>query len=1004
MALNPVTGIKSMTDAVKSLKKELDGVYSTIKQLSPLTASTLKDVTRVISAGGHLGNGRGNAVFNTNDSNIPTASRSRSRTNFLADGMPVSDAQRYTRSDARASMAFTSAKIDLAANAAKASIAVPAGLYAAMPDTGTVLSRAAGFYGATFGYTTNRTAVQKATLFALNGKFGRGVSAPGEDAAAAAMLVQGYNYAPTSAAFKQTMGEVGGAQRALNMANATAAEAIGGFQTGPMGANLYQYGISQFDKNGKPVSQAAIAKQLYSRMFHPDMQKVTKQDVQMSLQYGMAGANLRTMGFSQSQQEILSKQFLLMAQGKNPDLSKMGGEGNPRAGAQTIQASTTKLIQKAESGYIKGLEDSAKAIVKLNNALNPLAPTLGRFKGALETFMASGPGKGVATTTGILGAAAVSTVATVAGARTASSFFRVRFPGKVGKFLTSKSMLDSAKTVGTSVSEDIKGAGKIIVDKVTGAATHVGPAAGKLSFLAKAKNLLKLSPLLGFGLQQDQLIIAPGDVPDSKQSFMDRLLHGTKYVPQGGGPVGYGASFSGSSAVSSSSSGPVTQGFQMTYGFKAKDNKTWGSGAKPYHTGQDFAMPEGTPVIVKRAGVVIDETLSPDLGIYVQIDHQDGYQTIYGHLSSKRVHVGSAVKVGDVIGKSGKTGKVTGPHLHLEVRKGKNNPVNPDELYKTNILGSTDPQSFAASKSPMSEFARMAGSIVKGVVGAIKHGASNVKNAAKKVIDKITGNTSPIKSGAYKNGQMRRAESVYNFLISQGYSHNGAVGIVSNLTAESGINPGNRTGDSGTSHGIAQWHLGRKDNMIKYAQKLGLDPYSLEAQQRFLVKELNQKGYSDLKALLQAPNVSQYAATSAFTKKFERPAAKHQTQDAIRGRLGKGLSILGDIVKPGYGTVLAAKGGAPVGYGASFATKGQYSDVSLKNPQSQSIMESSVLPNLLQKMDNISSSAPKNSGATNNVTINVHVQQASEEEAMRLAKRVKQYLKDGDRVAMMGSH
>jgi hypothetical protein len=414
-------------------------------------------------------------------------------------------------------------------------------------------------------------------------------------------------------------------------------------------------------------------------------------------------------------------------------------------------------------------------------------------------------------------------------------------------------------------------------------------------------------------------------------------------------------------------------------------------------------MPEGTPVVAKRAGVVIDETLSPDLGIYVQIDHQDGYQTIYGHLSSKRVHVGNTVGVGDVIGKSGKTGKVDGPHLHLEVRKGKNNPVNPDELYKKNILGSTDPQSFAASNSPMSTILSKAGGILKRLVGVVAGSVGAAAKTAGKVLDKITGNTSPIKSGTYKPGQMRRAESVYNFLISQGYSHNGAVGIVSNLTAESGISPGNKTGDGGTSHGIAQWHNERKDSMIKYAKKLGLNPYSLEAQQKFLVKELNHKGYSDLKALLQDPNVSQYAATSAFTKKFERPAAKHQTQNAIQVRLGKGLSILGDIVKPGYGTVLAAKGGAPVGYGASFATKGQYSDVSLKMPQNQSSMESSVLPNLLQKMDNMSNSASKNSGATNNVTINVHVQQASEEEAMRLAKRVKQYLKDGDRVAMMGS-
>jgi hypothetical protein len=59
------------------------------------------------------------------------------------------------------------------------------------------------------------------------------------------------------------------------------------------------------------------------------------------------------------------------------------------------------------------------------------------------------------------------------------------------------------------------------------------------------------------------------------------------------------------------------------------------------------------------------------------IDHADGHQSIYAHLSAKSVNAGDAVKAGQRIGKSGATGNVTGPHLHFELRKGKNNPVNP---------------------------------------------------------------------------------------------------------------------------------------------------------------------------------------------------------------------------------------------------------------------------------------------------------------------------------------
>jgi len=98
-----------------------------------------------------------------------------------------------------------------------------------------------------------------------------------------------------------------------------------------------------------------------------------------------------------------------------------------------------------------------------------------------------------------------------------------------------------------------------------------------------------------------------------------------------------------------------------------------------YHTGLDITAPIGTRVAATADGIVVQAGMGAGYGGYgklVVIQHGNGYQTYFGHLSRVMVMPGQAVRQGDVIGEVGMSGRTTGPHLHYEVRVGAA-PVNP---------------------------------------------------------------------------------------------------------------------------------------------------------------------------------------------------------------------------------------------------------------------------------------------------------------------------------------
>ena len=85
------------------------------------------------------------------------------------------------------------------------------------------------------------------------------------------------------------------------------------------------------------------------------------------------------------------------------------------------------------------------------------------------------------------------------------------------------------------------------------------------------------------------------------------------------------------------------------------------------HKGVDLVASKGTPIYASRSGYVTIATYHSTAGNYVTINHQDGYTSVYMHMTHDVVSVGEYVKAGELIGYVGSTGRSTGPHLHFGI-------------------------------------------------------------------------------------------------------------------------------------------------------------------------------------------------------------------------------------------------------------------------------------------------------------------------------------------------
>lgn len=573
---------------------------------------------------------------------------------------------------------------------------IATGLGKAMPDIADTLQYSRAYYGSSVmsgfgGAMGSRKMMQEATFSAISSR--GGMTSAGADAAVASLLTsRGMQFSnDPNSTYMRTVSQAATMAKYLNMPVEEAASSIEGLTSGSGASSLLRsYGIFASDpRTGKEKTMPEIFGELRSRLA---LGKTTQTGTMKSLRSGSLNAVMKDIEsqFGTGTGDMFA-QYMLDASGDGKQAMKWTtgaglGEENPMSSIYDLNASETKQYGKAEEKYLQGLKDAVPIISGLNDAMGDLAKNVGNVNSFLQT-------------------------------------------------------LSGAKSV-QGVAEAVGGVSKVIGGVVDALTQIKGllPGGGDTSALGT-----NFSPSKS-GTGGDTSSMGSGFSPSNSRSGSS---YKTVTLNTGG------STSSASSAGASTAGATTTQVFRLvrpvngrvTLGYGTKDSLHTSG-----HTGIDFACAQGTPVQSGADGTVVTATQSnaPNggYGMYMEVDHGNGYKTLYAHLSGFSASVGSSVKAGQIIAKSGNTGNSTGPHLHLT-------------LFKNGAH--TDPAPFLGGSVPVS------GSMSSGDTAAGTAGASGYIGASDLVSTSAAGIvSSSVSSGSAVSVSPGTSSGANSALVSSG--------------------------------------------------------------------------------------------------------------------------------------------------------------------------------------------------------------------------------------------